>query len=86
MAQYQLYPARITCVCNLHESPAESEQGILTAVAKFSEKLLEDRKPRLQRFLRTVMLHPEMGRGGVGSLISEWVMSGTTTSAMSKPG
>lgn len=31
------------------------------------------------------MLHPEMGKGGVGSVIGEWVLSGTTTTAMTRP-
>nr|ODO02330.1 hypothetical protein L204_01063 [Cryptococcus depauperatus CBS 7855] len=42
--------------------------------AKFSPKFLEDRQPRLQRFLRGVMLHPEMGRGGSESIVGAWVI------------
>ncbi|RSH92668.1 PX domain-containing protein ypt35 [Saitozyma podzolica] len=43
-------------------------------MSKFSPKFLEDRQPRLQRFLRTVMLHPEMGRAGEGSVIGQWII------------
>ena len=43
------------------------------SAAKFSSKFLEDRQPRLQRFLRTVMLHPEMGRGGPDSVLAQWI-------------
>jgi hypothetical protein len=42
--------------------------------AKFSPEFLEDRRPRLQRFLRTVMLHPEMGIGGEESVVGRWVL------------
>lgn len=50
----------------------------LTALTadKFSPEFLEDRRPRLQRFLRTVMLHPEMGVGGERSVLAQWVISG----------
>ncbi|WVR05677.1 hypothetical protein IAU60_002699 [Kwoniella sp. DSM 27419] len=44
--------------------------------AKFSPKFLEERQPRLQRFLRAVVLHPEMGKGGPGSIIGDWVTGG----------
>ncbi|CAD6578293.1 MAG: hypothetical protein TREMPRED_002144 [Tremellales sp. Tagirdzhanova-0007] len=42
-------------------------------VAKFSPDFLVDRQPRLQRFLRTVVLHPELGRGGKDSVIGNWL-------------
>lgn len=41
---------------------------------KFSPDFLEDRRPRLQRFLRTVALHPEMGAGGPESVFGQWVL------------
>lgn len=41
---------------------------------KFSPEFLEERRPRLQRFLRTVALHPEMGAGGSDSVFGEWVL------------
>ncbi|GFZ43253.1 hypothetical protein JCM24511_00972 [Saitozyma sp. JCM 24511] len=47
---------------------------LIIVPAKFSPKFLEDRQPRLQRFLRTVMLHPEMGRAGEGSVIGQWII------------
>jgi len=47
-------------------------------IAKFSPKFLADRQPRLQRFLRAVMLHPEMGQGGEGSVIGQWVLDTST--------
>lgn len=43
--------------------------------AKFSPKFLGDRQPRLQRFLRTVVLHPQMGAGGGNSPIYRWITS-----------
>ncbi|WRT65873.1 uncharacterized protein IL334_002824 [Kwoniella shivajii] len=42
--------------------------------ARFSRAFLEQRQPRLQRFLRAVVLHPEMGRGGDNSIVGDWVM------------
>ncbi len=39
---------------------------------KFSPEFLEDRRPRLQRFLRTVALHPEMGQKD--GVLSRWVL------------
>ncbi|ORY28632.1 Phox homologous domain-containing protein [Naematelia encephala] len=42
-------------------------------LSKFNPDFLADRQPRLQRFLRTVLLHPEMGRGGQGSVVGGWV-------------
>lgn len=47
---------------------------------KFSPEFLEDRRPRLQRFLRTVALHPEMGQGD--GVLSRWVL-GTESGATS---
>ncbi|KLT42093.1 Phox-like protein [Cutaneotrichosporon oleaginosum] len=41
---------------------------------KFSPEFLEERRPRLQRFLRTVALHPEMGQGN--GVLSQWVLGG----------
>lgn len=43
-------------------------------IAKFSPKFLEERQSRLQRFLRGVILHPEMGQGGSGSIVGTWVL------------
>ncbi|WVQ85490.1 hypothetical protein IAT38_007655 [Cryptococcus sp. DSM 104549] len=43
-------------------------------MSKFSPKFLGDRQPRLQRFLKGVILHPEMGRGGTGSVVGAWVI------------
>ncbi|WWD18119.1 hypothetical protein CI109_102568 [Kwoniella shandongensis] len=43
-------------------------------ISKFSEKFLEDRQPRLQRFLKGVVLHPVMGKGGDGSIVGQWVI------------
>ncbi|GMK60031.1 hypothetical protein CspeluHIS016_0902480 [Cutaneotrichosporon spelunceum] len=39
---------------------------------KLSPEFLGDRRPRLQRFLRTVALHPEMGQGD--GVLSQWVL------------
>ncbi|BEJ18069.1 hypothetical protein CspHIS471_0703460 [Cutaneotrichosporon sp. HIS471] len=39
---------------------------------KLSPEFLQDRRPRLQRFLRTVALHPEMGQGD--GPFSHWVL------------
>lgn len=44
-------------------------------VARFNEKFLADRQPRLQRFLRGVMLHPEMGRAGGHSIVGQWIVN-----------
>ncbi|KIS01571.1 hypothetical protein L804_01449 [Cryptococcus deuterogattii 2001/935-1] len=43
-------------------------------IAKFSPKFLEERQLRLQRFLRGIILHPEMGQGGSGSIVGSWVL------------
>jgi hypothetical protein len=43
-------------------------------VARFSDKFLSERQPRLQRFLRGVLLHPEMGRAGERSIAGKWVV------------
>ncbi|WVF70691.1 hypothetical protein IAT40_005484 [Kwoniella sp. CBS 6097] len=42
--------------------------------SRFSTKFLEERQPRLQRFLKAVVLHPEMGKGGTDSVVGRWVM------------
>ncbi|WVQ97060.1 hypothetical protein IAU59_004170 [Kwoniella sp. CBS 9459] len=42
--------------------------------SRFSSKFLEERQPRLQRFLKAVVLHPEMGKGGTDSVVGRWVM------------
>ncbi|WVW80334.1 hypothetical protein I302_102314 [Kwoniella bestiolae CBS 10118] len=42
--------------------------------SKFSPEFLEQRQPRLQRFLRSVILHPEMGKGGKDSIVGQWIM------------
>ncbi|WWC88010.1 uncharacterized protein L201_002912 [Kwoniella dendrophila CBS 6074] len=42
--------------------------------SKFQPEFLEQRQPRLQRFLRAVILHPEMGKGGKGSIVGDWVV------------
>ncbi|WWC96769.1 hypothetical protein V866_003642 [Kwoniella sp. B9012] len=42
--------------------------------SKFSPEFLEQRQPRLQRFLRSVVLHPEMGKGGERSIVGNWIM------------
>lgn len=52
---------------------------VLTGIAKFSQKFLEDRQVRLQRFLRTVMLHPEMGKGGERSVVGAWILGESPT-------
>ncbi|WWC60490.1 uncharacterized protein I303_103063 [Kwoniella dejecticola CBS 10117] len=41
--------------------------------SKFSQEFLEQRQPRLQRFLRAVILHPEMGKGGQASVVGNWI-------------
>ncbi|KAL7423671.1 hypothetical protein Q5752_001253 [Cryptotrichosporon argae] len=46
-------------------------------MSKFSPAFLADRQTRLQRFVRTVALHPEMGRGG-DSVVGRWVLAGMT--------
>ncbi|KAK4684219.1 hypothetical protein P7C73_g5973, partial [Tremellales sp. Uapishka_1] len=51
-----------------------------TTIAKFSAKFLAERQPRLQRFLKAVMLHPEMGAGGEGAVVSRWVVQQTGNS------
>lgn len=43
-------------------------------MSKFSPEFLEERRPRLQRFLRAVMLHPEMGVGG-DTVVGRWVLA-----------
>ncbi|KIY56847.1 hypothetical protein I307_03584 [Cryptococcus deuterogattii 99/473] len=43
-------------------------------IAKFSPKFLEERQLRLQRFLRGIILHPEMGQGGSGFIVGSWVL------------
>ncbi|WOO80973.1 PX domain-containing protein YPT35 [Vanrija pseudolonga] len=43
-------------------------------MSKFQPEFLEERRPRLQRFIRTVMLHPEMGVGGNDSVVGQWVL------------
>ncbi|KAL1410903.1 hypothetical protein Q8F55_001846 [Vanrija albida] len=43
-------------------------------MSKFQPEFLEERRPRLQRFIRTVMLHPEMGVGGDDSVVGQWVL------------
>lgn len=52
---------------------------------KFSPEFLEDRRPRLQRFLRTVALHPEMGAGGADSVFGLWVLGYKDSPAESRP-
>ncbi|KAK8865702.1 hypothetical protein IAR55_000847 [Kwoniella newhampshirensis] len=47
-------------------------------ISKFSEKFLKDRQPRLQRFLKGVILHPVMGKGGEGSVVGQWVIGPTS--------
>ncbi|WWC68459.1 uncharacterized protein I206_102387 [Kwoniella pini CBS 10737] len=42
--------------------------------SKFSKEFLEQRQPRLQRFLRCVILHPEMGKGGKNSIVGQWII------------
>lgn len=42
-------------------------------VSKFDPAFLEDRRPRLQWFLRAVMLHPEMGVGG-DTVLGRWIL------------
>ncbi|BEI94813.1 uncharacterized protein CcaverHIS019_0703940 [Cutaneotrichosporon cavernicola] len=44
---------------------------------KLSPEFLQDRRPRLQRFLRTVALHPEMGQGD--GAFSRWVLASGST-------
>ncbi|ORX34172.1 hypothetical protein BD324DRAFT_636922 [Kockovaella imperatae] len=46
-------------------------------MAKFSAKFLADRQSRLGLFLRAVMLHPVMGRGGPNSVVGAWVTDDT---------
>ncbi|TYJ54956.1 hypothetical protein B9479_004368 [Cryptococcus floricola] len=43
-------------------------------MTKFSPKFLEDRQIRLQRFLKAVVLHPDMGRGGPDSVVGAWII------------
>ncbi|WVO19724.1 uncharacterized protein IAS62_001014 [Cryptococcus decagattii] len=43
-------------------------------IAKFSPEFLEERQFRLQRFLKAIILHPEMGQGGSGSIVGSWVL------------
>lgn len=45
-----------------------------TTSAKFSPEFLEERQFRLQRFLKGIILHPEMGQGGSGSIVGSWVL------------
>ncbi|WVQ71212.1 hypothetical protein IAR50_000737 [Cryptococcus sp. DSM 104548] len=42
-------------------------------MTRFSLKFLNDRRVRLQRFLKGVVLHPEMGRGGPDSVVGTWI-------------